>query len=88
MKLSRLMLTAFGLGHLRPASGTWGSMPPPAIALLFVWIAGANGFDGEMVDRVIRLVVRSQFKRQLPVIAKLSARSVGWDFRYPRDWLS
>jgi NAD+ synthase len=50
--------------------------------------AVANGFDGEMVDRVIRRVVRSQFKRQLPVIAKLSARSVGWDFRYPRDWLS
>jgi NAD+ synthase len=47
-----------------------------------------TGFDREMVDRVIRLVVRSQFKRQLPLIAKLSARSVGWDFRYPREWLS
>jgi NAD+ synthase len=47
-----------------------------------------SGFDREFVDRVIRLVVGSQFKRQLPIIAKLSSRSVGWDFRYPRDWLS
>ena len=23
-----------------------------------------------------------------PLIAKVSPRSVGWDFRYPRDWLS
>ena len=33
-------------------------------------------------------IVRSQFKRRLPVIAKVSTRSVGWDFRYPRDWKS
>jgi NAD+ synthase len=47
-----------------------------------------NGFSGEMVDRVIRLIVGSQFKRRMPVIAKVSTRSVGWDFRYPRDWNS
>ena len=23
-----------------------------------------------------------------PVIAKVSLRSVGWDFRYPRDWMT
>jgi NAD+ synthase len=46
------------------------------------------GFAPEMVERVTRLIVRSQFKRRLPVIAKMSTRSVGWDFRYPRDWLS
>ena len=27
-----LALTTFGLGHCRPASGTWGSLPPVAIA--------------------------------------------------------
>lgn len=27
-----LMVTTFGLGLMRPASGTWGSLPPPAIA--------------------------------------------------------
>ena len=46
------------------------------------------GFRPELVDRVIRLIVASQFKRRPPVIAKMSTRSVGWDFRYPRDWLS
>lgn len=30
------MLTTFGLGHMRPAPGTWGSLPPPAIAYLLV----------------------------------------------------
>ena len=44
------------------------------------------GFDGALVDRVTRLVVRSQFKRRPPIVAKVSTRSIGWDFRYPRDW--
>lgn len=26
-------LTAFGLGHMKPASGTWGSLPPPLLAI-------------------------------------------------------
>lgn len=26
------LLTTFGLGHMRPASGTWGSLPPPILA--------------------------------------------------------
>jgi len=34
-----LVITTFGLGHMRPASGTWGSMPP-------VFIAGAMIFGG------------------------------------------
>jgi NAD+ synthase len=46
------------------------------------------GFEASLVDRVTRLVIGSQFKRRLPVIAKVSTRSVGWDFRYPRDWRS
>lgn len=50
--------------------------------------AVAEGFSRTLVERVIGLIVRSQFKRRPPVIAKVSARSVGWDFRYPRDWLS
>jgi NAD+ synthase len=48
----------------------------------------AAGYKATLVDRVTRLVVRSHFKRRLPVIAKVSTRSVGWDFRYPRDWRS
>ena len=41
-----------------------------------------------MIDGVTRRIVRSQFKRKLPVIAKISTRSIGWDFRYPRDWMT
>lgn len=32
----RLALTAGGLGLLRPAPGTWGSLPPPALAVVMV----------------------------------------------------
>ena len=46
------------------------------------------GFPRPLVARVQKLVVRSQFKRRLPLIAKVSTRSIGWDFRYPRDWKS
>jgi phosphatidylglycerophosphatase A len=28
------LITLFGLGHLRPAPGTWGSLPPIVIALV------------------------------------------------------
>ncbi|GBR77053.1 adenine nucleotide alpha hydrolases superfamily, partial [Candidatus Termititenax persephonae] len=38
------------------------------------------------VDKIIRLIKKSQFKRRLPLIAKLSARTIDREFRYPRDW--
>ncbi len=46
------------------------------------------GFERPFVERVARMVVRTQFKRRPPIIAKVSTRTVGWDFRYPRDWKS
>lgn len=46
----------------------------------------ALGYDESLVNRVVRLVQRSQFKRRLPVIAKLSERTIDRDFRYSRDW--
>jgi len=46
----------------------------------------AAGFERALVERVLRMVERSQFKRRLPLIAKLSQRTIGIDFRYPRDW--
>jgi NAD+ synthase len=44
------------------------------------------GFDSELLDRVQQLMQGSQFKRKLPVIVKLSNRTVDKDFLYPRDW--
>ena len=48
----------------------------------------AKGFAREAVMRIRKQIMRSQFKRRMPLIAKVSTRSIGWDFRYPRDWKS
>jgi NAD+ synthase len=44
------------------------------------------GFSEDFVRAVIQRVRRNQFKRVLPPIAKLSNRTVGYDFLYLRDW--
>jgi NAD+ synthase len=46
----------------------------------------ALGFDGRVVRRIIELVQRNQFKRVMPVVAKISPRTIGVDFLYNRDW--
>ncbi len=46
----------------------------------------AQGFSESFVSRVIERVRRNHFKRILPPIAKLSNRTVGYDFLYLRDW--
>jgi NAD+ synthase len=44
------------------------------------------GFDEKFVRKVVERIRRYQFKRILPPIAKLSNRTVGYDFLYLRDW--
>jgi NAD+ synthase len=44
------------------------------------------GFTAEFVDRVTTMVRRNHYKRRMPVIAKLSHRTMDRDFRYARDW--
>ena len=44
----------------------------------------AMGFDRALVERVERLVATSEFKRQVPPIAKLGPRTAGVDYLYPR----
>ena len=44
----------------------------------------ALGFDRAMVERVDRLIAGSEFKRQVPPIAKLGPRTTGVDYLYPR----
>jgi NAD+ synthase len=46
----------------------------------------ALGFEPRFVQRVEDLVAVSQYKRRMPLIAKVSGRSITHDFRYPRDW--
>jgi len=45
-----------------------------------------EGFDENFVNAVLTRIRRSQFKRMLPPIAKLSNRTIGYDFLYLRDW--
>jgi NAD+ synthase len=44
------------------------------------------GFDEAFVNTVITRIRRNQFKRMLPPIAKVSNRTIGYDFLYLRDW--
>jgi NAD+ synthase len=44
----------------------------------------AMGFDRATVERVDRMVATSEFKRQVPPIAKLGPRTAGVDYLYPR----
>lgn len=44
----------------------------------------AMGFDRSLVERVDRMVAGSEFKRQVPPIAKLGPRTAGVDYLYPR----
>jgi NAD+ synthase len=43
-------------------------------------------FAREYVERVWKMVQVNSFKRRLPLIAKVSTRTIGVDFRYLRDW--
>lgn len=45
-----------------------------------------DGFAPTFIDRVEGMVRNSHFKRRLPVIAKVSNRTIDRDFRYARDW--
>lgn len=45
-----------------------------------------GGFATDFVDRVATMVRRNHYKRRMPVIAKLSHRTMDRDFRYARDW--
>jgi NAD+ synthase len=44
------------------------------------------GFEERKVNRVLKLVRNSQFKRKMPIICKISERTADKDFLYLRDW--
>lgn len=44
-----------------------------------------EGFEVELVNMVIKRIYQNQFKRRMPLIAKLTSRSINHDFNYPRD---
>lgn len=44
------------------------------------------GFNEKFVNTVTMRIRRNQFKRMQPPIAKISNRTIGYDFLYLRDW--
>lgn len=44
----------------------------------------AMGFSAPAIERVERLIAGSEYKRQTPVVAKLTTRTPGVDYLYPR----
>jgi NAD+ synthase len=44
------------------------------------------GFSEKTVNQITEMIKNSEFKRKLPPIPKISARTVGHDFLYPYDW--
>ena len=45
----------------------------------------AKGYQEELIKMLMQRIYQNQFKRKLPIIAKLSHRTIGHDFLYPRD---
>jgi NAD+ synthase len=46
----------------------------------------SRGLAQPFVERVREMVQNSQYKRRMPIVAKVSHRSIDRDFRYARDW--
>jgi len=44
-----------------------------------------KGIDKKMLEMIVKRIFRNHFKRKMPVIAKLTSRTINHDFNYPRD---
>ncbi|QFR49520.1 NAD+ synthase [Sulfurimonas lithotrophica] len=44
-----------------------------------------QGVDAQMLEMIIGRIFKNHFKRKMPVIAKLTSRTINHDFNYPRD---
>ena len=44
-----------------------------------------QGVDEVMLDMIIKRIFANHFKRKMPIIAKLTSRTLNHDFNYPRD---
>jgi NAD+ synthase len=44
------------------------------------------GYDIKTIMKIKTLIQKSQYKRRMPLIAKITYRTVNLDFRYSRDW--
>jgi NAD+ synthase len=44
-----------------------------------------KGIDEKMLEMIVGRIFRNHFKRKMPLIAKLTSRTINHDFNYPRD---
>ncbi len=44
-----------------------------------------RGYDKSLISMLIDRIYQNQFKRKPPIVAKITSRTVGHDFLYPRD---
>jgi NAD+ synthase len=44
------------------------------------------GYSRETIQKIKRMILNSQYKRTMPPVCKMHARTIGMDFRYLRDW--
>jgi len=44
-----------------------------------------KGFNKDLVFKLDNMIYKNQFKRKMPLIAKITKRTIGIDFLYPRD---
>jgi len=45
----------------------------------------SDGENPQLVDMIVTRIYKNQFKRKMPLIAKLTSRTPNHDFNYPRD---
>lgn len=45
----------------------------------------AQGFEESLIEKVMGRIERNHYKRWMPIILKVSGRTIGFDFRYLRD---
>lgn len=45
-----------------------------------------SGFEKEDIRKIQKMIIGTQFKRTMPPVTKIHNRTIGIDFRYPRDW--
>ena len=45
-----------------------------------------SGFSQNDISRIKKMISATQFKRTMPPVTKIHNRTIGLDFRYPRDW--
>ena len=84
---------AVGRPVARPDRRGGGRVQLPVLDRLLFWMIDRRrtdeelvglGFDPALIERVGRMVATSEFKRQVPPIAKLGPRTAGVDYLYPR----